>query len=162
MSSKCTGLNLIVLLLFDSIFIVSLSSVEVPSKWKKANVTAVHKKGNRHHPLNYRPISLTSIVCKLLESIVRDHVTEHLIVNNFINPNQHGFVPKRYCMTQQLEALEFGTKTCDQGSCVDIAFMDIQKAYDTVSHKRLLAKLNSLGFETKLLTWIEAFLSHQE
>ena len=87
---------------------------------------------------------------------------EHLIVNNLINPSQQGFVPKRFCMTQQLEALEFWTKTCDQGSCVDIAFMDIQKAYDTVPHKRPLEKLNSLGFETKLLTWIEAFLSHQE
>ena len=107
--------------LFDK----SLSSGEVPSEWRKANVTAVPKKRNRHHPLNYRPISLTSVVCKLLEPTVRDRVMEHLIVNNLINPNQHGFVPKRSCMTQQLEALEFWTKTCDQGSCVDIAFRDI-------------------------------------
>ena len=97
---QCAG---ILAVLLTKIFDKSLHSAEVPSERRKANVTAVHKKRNRQRPLNYRPISLTSIVYKLLQSNVRDHVMEHLIVKNLINPNQHEFVSKRSCMTQQLE-----------------------------------------------------------
>ena len=143
------------------IFTESLNKGEVPCDWKKANVSAVYKKGNKHSPLNYRPISLTSVVCKIFESIIRDQIMEHLLVNNLLNANQHGFVPKRSCMTQQIEVLEKWTKEYDLGRCVDVAFMDIKKAYDTVPHKRLVLKLKSFGFESKLLNWIDAFLSNR-
>ena len=55
------------------IFTKSLNSGDILNDWRKANVTAVFKKGAKHCPLNYRPISLTYVVCKLLESISKDH-----------------------------------------------------------------------------------------
>ena len=144
------------------IFNKSLNDGEIPQDWKKANVTAVFKKGAKHCPLNYRPISLTSIVCKLLESIIKDHVMEHLLINNLVCPNQHGFVPQRSCLTQQVDVLDAWTKAYDQGKCIDVAFLDIKKAYDTLPHKPLLVKLKTMGFETGLLKWIEAFLSNRK
>ena len=85
------------------IFKKSLNDGEIPQDWKKANVIAVFKKGAKHCPLNYRPISLTSIICKPLESIIKDHVVEHLSINNLICPNQRGFVLQRSCLTQQVD-----------------------------------------------------------
>ena len=61
---------------------MSLRSGECPDDWKCANVTPIHKKGDRTDPSNYRPVSLTSQVCKVMESIVRKHVLEHLTRNN--------------------------------------------------------------------------------
>ena len=83
------------------LFNKSLNDGEITQDWKKANVTAVFKKGAKHCPLNYRPISLTSIVCKLLESIIKDQVMEHLLIDNLIITNQHGFVRQRSYLTKK-------------------------------------------------------------
>ena len=81
----------------------SLESSVVPSDWKKANVTAVFKKGDKLMPSNYRPISLTSQVCKVLESIVRDCIIEHVKKQRLIKELQHGFVKNRSYLTNLLE-----------------------------------------------------------
>ena len=73
------------------IFQMSLDRGECPTDWKIANVTPIHKKGDRTDPSNYRPVSLTSQVCKVLESLVRSRMIEHLNENNLINEAQHGF-----------------------------------------------------------------------
>ena len=141
------------------LFTQSLKDGQVPNVWKKANVTPLFKKGDRHAPTNYRPISLTSVVCKLLESIVKDHIMEYLLSNNIISCSQHGFVPKRSCLTQQIEVLNDWTKVLDNGGCVDAVFLDIMKAYDTVPHRHLIYKLKCLGFSTMLLKWVQSFLT---
>ena len=64
-------------------------------------------------------------------------------------------------MTQQVKVLDSWTKAYDQGKCIDVAFLDTKKAYDTVPHKRLIIKLKSISFETGLLKWIEAFLHNR-
>ena len=74
----------------------------VPSEWKEANITPLFKKGSRNKPENYRPVSLTSVVCKLLETLIRDHMVEFLVKHKLINTSQHGFIKARSCLTNLL------------------------------------------------------------
>ena len=82
------------------IFELSYNSGKVPSEWKCANVTPIFKKGSKASPNNYRPVSLTSVVCKVMESIIKDKIVDHLCMNNLIFKSQHGFMKKRSCLTK--------------------------------------------------------------
>ena len=85
-------------------------------------------------PSNYRPVSLTSVVSKLMESVIRDLLMGHLITNNLISKKQHGFVPKRSCVTNLLTTLNKWHQILDEGGTVDAVYLDFQKAFDTVPH----------------------------
>ena len=76
----------------DKVFYLSLEEGIVPSEWKEANITPLFKKGSTNKPNNYRPVSLTSVVCKLLETLIRDHMVEFLVKHKLINTSQHGFL----------------------------------------------------------------------
>ena len=76
------------------IFQKSISTGIVPEQWKEANVTPIFKKGSKSEPGNYRPISLTCIACKVMESLIKDTVVDHLTENELIFPSQHGFMKK--------------------------------------------------------------------
>ena len=84
------------------LFNLSLEEGIVPSEWKEANITLLFKKGSRNKPDNYRPVSLTSVVCKLLETLIRDHVVEFLVKHELINICQHRFIKARSCLTNIL------------------------------------------------------------
>ena len=88
------------------IFRESMKTREVPSDWKKANVTPIFKKGAKAEPGNYRPVSLTSVCCKLMETLIRDQLMDHLLKNDLINQSQHGFMPGKSCCTNLLEFFE--------------------------------------------------------
>ena len=90
----------------SKIFSKSLDEGKLPEVWKRANITPIYKKGDRASPSNYHPVSLTSIVSKVLESIVRESMLDHLFNNNLITNHQHGFLPCRSCTTQLLMAIE--------------------------------------------------------
>lgn len=120
------------------IFKSSLRLSCLPKIWRMAKVTPIFKKGSRLDPSNYRPISLTSVVCKIMESIVRDAIMTHLTSNNLISPQQHGFVPKRACNTNLLETRDFVTWCMQRKIPVDIIFIDLCKAFDKVPHRRLI------------------------
>ena len=91
-------------------------------------MTPIFKKGSRTKPENYRPVSLTSISCKIMESIVKDGLMAHLEENSLMNPSQHGFMPGKSCATNLLEFLEFVTRIVDEGKNMDIVFLDFAKA----------------------------------
>ncbi|CAL4200284.1 unnamed protein product, partial [Meganyctiphanes norvegica] len=124
------------------IFNKSLNSGECPDDWRTANVTPIHKKGDRTDPSNYRPVSLTSQVCKILESIVRQHIIEHLTANNILSDRQHGFREGRSCLTNLLEIMESWTEILDENDGIDVAYLDFRKAFDLVSHRHLLYKMS--------------------
>ena len=105
------------------IFDKSLSTGEVPIEWREANVTPLFKKGSKLVRSNYRPVSLTSVICKILESIVRDHIMKYLKINEIITPSQHGFVRKRACMTNLLETLDVITDAVNKGKSVDLVLL---------------------------------------
>ena len=81
------------------IFTRSMATAEVPDEWKIANVTGIYKKGGREIGGNYRPISLTSVVCKTKERIIRDTLVDYLEHHQLILPTQHGFHQRRSCLT---------------------------------------------------------------
>jgi Reverse transcriptase (RNA-dependent DNA polymerase)/Endonuclease-reverse transcriptase len=140
----------------------TLDTGEVPADWRRANVTPIYKKGSKAEPGNYRPVSLTSISCKVFETILRDDLVEHLVSNGQLESSQHGFVPGRSCTTNLIEFLDKVTEAVDGGHGVDIVFLDFAKAFDMVPRQRLIAKLKARGVRGKVLQWIDAWLTGRE
>ena len=101
------------------------------------------------------------LLCTLLEKIVRDSIVNHLETNGLINRNQHGFVNGKSCLTQLLEVTEIWTRWLDAGLPWDCVYTDFAKAFDSVPHKKLLAKAYNLGLRGQLYTWIENFLNNR-
>ena len=106
-------------------------------------------------------MSLTSVVCKLLETLIIDHMVEFLVKHKLINTYQHGFLKARSCLTNLLCFLEEITKWVDDGSPVDVVYLDFQKAFDKVPHQRLLLKLKAHGIGNDVINWIEKWLTHR-
>ena len=107
--------------------------------------------------VNYTPVSLTSVICKLLETIIRDHVMDFLIKHKLINSSQHRFLKARLRLTNIF--LEEMTKWVDEGSPVDVIYLDFQKPFDKVPHQRLILKLKSHGMGNSIINWIEQWLT---
>ena len=148
------------------LYIIYSKSLEegcVPSHWKQANVSPIYKKsGSKEKASNYRPISLTSQACKLLESMIRDSIFQHLSKFDLIRATQHGFVNNRSCLTNLLEYFDIVTRSVDKGEPLDVIYLDFQKAFDKVPHKRLLLKLQAHGIGGILAKWIESWLTDRE
>ena len=140
------------------IFQTSLETKTLPEDWKKANITAIHKKGSKVVAGNYRPVSLTSVVCKLLETLIRNHLLKHLKSNNLLSNKQFGFISGRSTVLQLIQVLEKWTEILDKGGCIDVIYCDFMKAFDKVPHRRLIQTLNNYGITDPLLGWVEQFL----
>lgn len=141
------------------IFKKSFGSGQVPEDWRTANVCPIYKKGHRNSAQNYRPVSLTSQICKMFERIIRDEVVNHLESNCLIKDDQHGFCTGRSCLTNLLVFLDHVSNFLDNGHCVDTIYLDFAKAFDKVPHQRLLQKICSHGISGQLLTWISSWLN---
>ena len=109
------------------IFQESYSQGLLPADWKKANIVPIFKKGSRTNANNYRPVSLTSVPCKIMESIIKDAVLSYIESNNLISEHQHGFVKGRSCLSNLLEVLEAWTRILDSGYGVDVIYLDYKK-----------------------------------
>ena len=114
------------------LFQKSLREGVVPSQWLEASVTAIHKKGPKNYSENYRAVSITSILCKLMESIVRDKLVCHMMENKLFSEKQRGFVPSRNCVTNLLICIEIWTEMMEKGHPIDIIYTDFAKAFDRV------------------------------
>ena len=141
-----------------SIFRKSLETGCVPKDWRDAEVTPIFKKGNASEPSNYRPISLTSVVGKLMESILVDKITQHVESNHLLRNSQHGFRRHRSCLTNLLEFFHFVFSEHDREKAVDVIYLDLKKAFDKVPHRRLLKKVRALGIAGAVGDWIENWL----
>jgi len=141
------------------LFRKSLDTGQLPGDWKLGHISPIHKKGNRRTPGNYRPVSLTSVIGKVLESLIRGVLVEHMLSNHLFTDEQHGFVPGRSCMTQLLLVMEEWVDILEEGYPMDVIYLDFRKAFDSVPHQRLLNKLQAYGIKGKLLAWIRNFLT---
>ena len=130
--------------------------------WLYSDVIPLFKKSDAANASNYRPISLLSSCSKLMESIINDSIVTYLRTNGLIHANQHGFVSKKSTTTQLLECMYEWTMALDQSIPVDIVYIDFAKAFDTVSHSKLIYKLSKSGIQGTLLKWIAAFLSNRK
>ena len=137
----------------------SLDSGQVPLDWKKADVVPVFKKGNKNTPSNYRPVSLTSISCKVLEHIVFSSVMEHVDKHKILNFFQHGFRKQHSCETQLISTIEDLAKGLEHRQQIDLLILDFSKAFDVVSHRLLLAKLEHYGIRDSNLAWVTDWLT---
>ena len=133
------------------------ASGEIPLIWKSANVIPLFKKGSKSDPLNYRPVSLTSIICKVYEQFIREHILNH--VESHITDKQHGFIGGRSCLSNMWDTVDTILDMLANGAPVDVLYLDFCKAFDTVPHYRLLAKLESYGITGKTLAIVRDFLT---
>ena len=141
-----------------TLFRSSLKTGEVPLDWRTANVTPVFKKkGEKHKPENYRPISLTSTVCKVMEHILVSHIMK-FAEKNILCKEQHGFRKGRNCESQLIGLIDQVTDALENGQDSDVLVMDFSKAFDKVSHSLLTHKLNHYGITGELNRWIGSFL----
>jgi len=140
------------------LFKKSLLLGQVPNDWKSANITAIFKAGDKKKPCNYRPVSLTSNICKIMESIIKEEIVQHLERNALLASSQHGFCKQKSCLTNLLEYFQTVVKILDDGHPVDVVYLDFQKAFDKVPHERLLMKLEAHGVSGKVHSWIKDWL----
>ena len=140
------------------IFRTSLRTGIVPAAWKEADVVPIFKKGSKTSAENYRPVSLTSHLGKLLERLIRRKIVKFFEDQVLVN-EQHGFRPRRSCSTNILTCMETWTNWLDEGESFDVVYLDFKKAFDKVPHQRLVSKLWDQGINGDLLVWISSFLA---
>jgi hypothetical protein len=143
------------------LFNLSLGSSSIPQDWRDANVVSIFKKGSKDKAENYRPVSLTSVVGKLLETLIKENIVEHLEKHGLLKDSQHGFRSGRSCLTNLLDFFESVTSELDDGNCADIIYLDFSKAFDKVPHCRLLKKLEAHGIGGDCLSWIGSWLNNR-
>ncbi|XP_065662797.1 uncharacterized protein LOC136085422 [Hydra vulgaris] len=119
--------------------------------WKQSHVTPLFKKGSRLDADNYRPVSITSVPCKVMEKIIWEQITKYLEKTSCISHNQYGFMSKKRCTSNLLKSVDYITKALSKRNFVDIAFLDFAKAFHKVSHYRLLHKLKAYGINGNVL-----------
>ena len=148
----------------QSLIQLSLLKGELPKDWKRANIVPIFKGGSRENPLNYRPVSLLSVVGKLCETLVKDTWTEHLEKTEVLTSHQYGFRKGSSCTSN---LLAFYSKVIDtvqeREGWADGVYLDLKKAFDKVPHKRLLWKIKNYGgVRGRLLDWMKNYLRGRE
>ena len=143
------------------LFNLSFQEGTIPVLWSSAHVVPIYKnKGNLSSCSSFRPISLTSSVCKVMEKVIKTHLLEFFKIKNLFTEEQHGFRPNRSTTTQMLSCMNEWTEAfeCSNVGQTDVIYLDFSKAFDSISHPKLLSKLNHYGVRGKFLDWIHAFL----
>ncbi len=144
------------------VFMRAISTGDVPDLWKKSNVTPIFKKGSKVKASNYRPVSLTCVLCKVMESFIHERIMSFCSVNGLISKAQHGFVKRKGCLTNLLEARDILTEAIHLSFSVDVIYTDFAKAFDKVPHRRLLQKLSTYGICGSVFKWIKDWLTGRQ
>jgi len=143
---------------FSRLFRLSLKAGVFPTVWKTAHVVPIHKKGDRSCVSNYRPISITSCISKVFESIINEHVLDHIEKNNLISDSQYGFRKARSTGDLLTYASHMWSSAAEAFGETRAVSLDVAKAFDRVWHSGLIAKLPSYGFSPSLIAWLENYL----
>ena len=135
---------------------MSLRLGQIPKGWKCANIVPIFKEGSNENVSNCRPISLLSIISKITERCVNDKL--YLFLENKIHDLQHGFVIGRSCTTQHLNTFHLKAKRIDNCNQTDCIFLDFTKAFDSVSHMRLIQKLGKFSIKRPSIQWFTSYI----
>ncbi len=143
-----------------ALFRESLASGVLPVTWKMADIVAIFKKGSSSVPGNYRPVSITSSVCRVFERILYEHLMYYIRMHRLISDEQFGFLKRRSTELQLLLCVDAWSKSLDENRSIDTVYIDLAKAFDTVCHSKLLYKLEyAFGIRGNVLQWISSFLN---
>lgn len=143
------------------IFESSLRTATLPSDFKIARIVPIPKKGDPLLIPSYRPISMLSSACKLLEHVVSTFITQFLDTHQILSPFQHGFRKGFSTVTQLLTVVHHASSVLDKGGQVDLILLDFSKAFDRVSHDKLIDKLVQIGLPAFIVSWLTAYLSNR-
>ena len=145
------------------IYNMSYKTGIIPEEWKLAHVVPVHKKGSKACVENYRPISLTCLVMKIFEKVIRDKMMS--ICKTKINHKQHGFLPAKSCTTQMIPFMDSLSVNIDDISTIstDVVYFDFSKAFDSVNHDIILHKLkHQFHIDGVLLKFLTNYLKDRK
>ncbi len=135
---------------------LSLKTAQVTEDWRRAIVTPAAKSPRTTDPRQFRLISLTSVACKILQTILKEKLLSHLSKLSLLTTRQHGFLRRRSTVTNLLSAEETVTRWLDEGETFDIFNLDFAKAFDSVNHRLLLTKLKCYGIAPSVISWFES------
>ncbi|MCP4460780.1 MAG: reverse transcriptase family protein, partial [Cytophagales bacterium] len=140
------------------LFHMSYTTGQIPALWKVANVVPIHKKGSKIDVSNYRPISLTSLIMKVYERIIRKELLRRC--EYLIDSRQHGFMESKSCCTQLVSFCDSLALSLNDRVRADIIYFDFQKAFDSVNHDIILNKLkHQYNIDGSLLRFFVSYLS---
>ena len=143
----------------SQLFNLSLSQRKLPKIWKEAIVIPIFKRGLHNNPNNFRPISLTSAVCRVMEKIIQEKITDHLMDNNLFHNSQNGFLPNRSTLSLHINLFDDLTNILDNKTQIDMLYLDFSKAFDRVSHKKILHMLTTYKIDPQIMNWLKDYLN---
>ena len=138
----------------------SIENFEFPSILKNVNITAVFKKGYRSFKGNYRPVSILPVIRKIFEKLLCKQIT--IFMNPLLSKYHCGFRKGDNVQHCLLAMLEKWKNAVDKGKIFGTLLTDLSKAFDSLSHDLLIAKLNGYGFRLPALELVHSYLSNRK
>ena len=136
---------------------------KLPDQWKLGTIIPLLKPNKPvHEPGSYRPISLTSAVCKIMETMIANRLTSHIENNNLLAPTQSGFRKNRSTLDQIIRLQSAILKAKMENRALLCIFLDLEKAFDLMWTKGVLAQLVKFNIKGRILGWVQDFLKDRK
>jgi len=137
---------------------ITMNNNAIPGEWKEAIVVPIYKRGDRSVVGNYRPASLTLVVCKQMEHVIAGYLREVWEMSGWLYEAQHGFRPGYSCESQLFMGFQDIADSLDEGVRTGAIIIDFSKAFDLVTHDKLLTKIAGTGVDLRIVVWVREFL----
>ena len=140
---------------------LSISNQTFPKLWKQAKVIPLHKKAEVLYTKNYRPVSLLSVLSKVLERCIFGQMIDYLETNQLLHPSHHGFRAKHSTVSALAEMFDTWVEAFEDDEVSAVVMLDMSAAFDVVDHDILIRKMALYGFEESALSWVKSYLTNR-